>query len=324
MESLRGIFPRSEPPPKRDFLKENVIRIKNMQRIRKPNTEYSNKYSNKQQQQLKPRKLSLSENRNQMHRSNQSLALCSTKAPINQLRKAISTMSMEHSKEFGTQTVDPENDEYFLKDTIIRYPSASTIRSITTNSHSQPQMQSHLHQTCSRGHLMEPEESRTRHKSNNFSERRDAHTEKRDRHLTNLSEFLEKGSISKKPASILKSSSSLQKLSKNSLNEYQKKEDRTRIGSAHRARVETVVLSDDEDENDTDVVTERENKTELESSQRKETGSELSETKKQQLKAAAEDPDCPEGHVPLSEDERQESLKLAKKRKKMDFFLFFN
>ncbi|XP_070499382.1 uncharacterized protein [Chironomus tepperi] len=310
MESLRGIFPRTEPPPKRDFLKENVMRIRNIQRMRKPkDTEYSNKFTKPQ----KTRKLSLYEDRMPtQQRSNNSLALCSTKAPIGQignLRKSLSTMSI--SKDFGTQTVDPEADEYFLKDTIIRYPSASTIRSLGNS-------QQQLSHTCSKGHLLEQEAPRYK---SHFHDRKDDHSEKMDRHVKNLSEFLDKGSVTKKqPSSILKSSSSLQKLNKNSLNEYQQREDRThRVGSAHHSR-ETVTISDEsgseKDEEVLEINNIDDNKQESSKGKKKKEvgGGDVLDAKKKQLEAAKDDPDCPEGHVPLSEDERQESLRIAKKR----------
>lgn len=317
MESLRGIFPRTEPPPKRDFLKENVMRIRNIQRMRKPkDTEYSNKFTKPQ----KTRKLSLYEDKMPSQcRSNNSLTLCSTKVPIGNLRKSLSTMSIA-SKDCGTQTVDPEADEYFLKDTIIRYPSASTIRSMGT-SHQQ------LSHTCSKGHLLEQEAPRYK---SHFHDRKDDHTEKMERHVKNLSEFLDKGSISKKqPSSILKSSSSLQKLNKNSLNEYQQREDRTqRVGSAHHSR-ETVLISDEsgseKDEEIIEVTNFDENKKESSKSKEKKKevgGGDVQDTKKKQLEAAKDDPDCPDGHVPLSENERQESLRIAKKRKFKAHYLF--
>ncbi|CAG9800832.1 unnamed protein product [Chironomus riparius] len=308
MESLRGIFPRTEPPAKRDFLKENVMRIRNIQRMRKPkDTEYSNKFNKPQ----KTRKLSLYEDRMPTpSRSSNSLTLCSTKAPIGNLRKSLSTMSI--SKDCGTQTVDPEADEYFLKDTIIRYPSASTIRSVGTS-------QQQLSHTCSKGHLLE-QEAAPRYKSH-FHDRKDDHSEKMDRHVKNLSEFLDKGSITKKqPSSILKSSSSLQKLNKNSLNEYQRREDRTqRVGSAHHSR-ETVLISDEsgseKDEEIIEITNLDKNKKELpKNKKKKELGNgDIVDAKKKQLEAAKDDPDCPDGHVPLSEDERLESLRIAKKR----------
>lgn len=334
MESLRGVFPQSQPPPKRDFLKENVLRIKNMQRLSKLSknkSEYVNKFTKQQQQgvPVRKRKFSVCDGSVPLHRSsNSNLALCSSKAPITNLRKSLSTLSIgSGSREFGTQTVDPEADEYFLKDTIIRYPSASTIRSVSAH-----QMQQTT-STCSRGHLMEPEQP-SRYKSH-FSDKRDEHCERMEKHISNLSEFLDRGAISKqhgssskKPTSILKSSSSLQKLNKNSINESQQREDRSnRVASAsqHRtARIETVEISDDDNlsQDDEELI---ENKKELEASQRKERGggdTAIDIKKQQQIKAAEEDPDCPDGHVPLSEDERLDALKLAKKRKFMPNSLY--
>ena len=295
METLRGIFPQQQPPHKRDFLKENVMRIRNMQqRPRKPtkDTEYSNRYN----KQINTRKFSLSENNvPATHRSTHSLALCSTKVPINNLRKSVSSMSIQPQKECGTQTVDT-TDDFFLKDSIIRYPSASTIRS--TASIRPPS--AHHTQTCSRGHQMEPEElSRPRFRSH-FHERKDDHSDKMEQHILNLSEFMDRGTISKKqPSSILKNSSgstASQKSNKNYINEAQRKQ-------GPDEALKTIEISDDED----DVRKEKLSPTEKEL----EDGNAM----KQKLKAAEDDPNCPEGHVPLPEYERLESLKLAKKRK---------
>lgn len=300
METLKGIFPQSQPPAKRDFLKENVMRIKNMQRMRKlptKETEYS-RYNKK----VRPRKMSLCENNMPSTcRSSNSLSLCSTKAPLNNLRKSVSSMSIQGSKarEFGTQTVDTE-DDFFLKDSIIRYPSASTTRSSSTV---RPPTSTLTAQTCSRGHQMEPEEFQHRPRfRSHFHERKDEHCDKMERHLSNLSEFLDRGSISRKnPTSILKNSTSSSSLksTKNLINESQRKE-----------VVENIVISDDDV--DDDLLKEKRELSE------KEKGS--GDSREQQIKAAAEDPDCPEGHVLLSENERLESLKLAKKRKKISQF----
>ena len=287
METLKGIFPQSLPPSKRDFLRENVMRIKNMQRSRKPTkeTEYSRYNKN-----VRPRKMSLCEVNT---RSTNSLALCSTKAPMNKMRKAMSQMSIGLNagpkRECGTQTVDPD-DDFFLKDSIIRYPSASTVRSSST---ARP-LSAHFNtQMCSRGHQMEPEETqhRPRFKSH-FHERKDEHNEKMERHISNLSEFLDRGSISKKnPPSILKNSSS-EKLTKDFINETQRK------------GVEDKIVISDDDEDD------------LRKEKRAPMEKDLEIMKEKQMKAAAEDPNCPEGHVLLSENERLDALKLAKKRKK--------
>lgn len=309
MESLRGIFPQTQPPPKRDFLKENVMKIRNMQRMRKPSkeTEYS-KYN----KPLIPRKFSLSDhNMPGVHRSSHSLALCSSKVPLNSLRKSVSTMSIHQQKDGSTQTVDI-NDDFFLKDSIIRYPSASTIR--TSESMRPPS--AHHTQVCSRGHQMEPADvpPRPRFKSH-FHDRNDEHCDKVERHISNLSEFLERGSITKKqPSSILKNSSSpfvskksksntsVQKSNKNYINEYQRKEERDTKSDDHQKQ-ESIVISDEDD----DIQKEKQSPSE------KELG--FDDVRQQQLKAAEEDPNCPEGHVPLPENERLEALKLAKKRK---------
>lgn len=281
------------------------MRIRNMQRMRNPSkeTEYS-KYN----KPLKPRKFSLSENNvPALHRSSHSLALCSSKVPLNNLRKAVSSMSIQHHKECGTQTVDT-SDDFFLKDSIIRYPSASTVRS--TGSMRPPS--AHQTQTCSRGHQMEPadEPPRPRFRSH-FHDRKDEHCDKVERHISNLSEFLDRGAISKKqPPSILKNSSAStlsQKSSKNYINESQRIEERVQKPN-EVTRQQSIVISDDEDD---DVQKEKRSPSE------KEFGS--VDARQQQLKAAEEDPNCPEGHVPLPENERLEALKLAKKRKFCSF-----
>lgn len=329
MESLRGIFPHTSPaPPKRDFLKENVMRIKSIQRMQKKSkdtSEYSNKYTRPNGPTVASKLPSkYNENSNHaIHRSTTNLALCSSKAPITNLRKSLSTMSI-HSRDFGVQTVDPEEDEYFLKDSIIRYPSASTIRSGSGNNNQVPST------TCSRGHIVSEREERPRFKSH-FHDRKDEHCDKMERHISTLSEYLDKGSINKhqsqqsrKPTSILKSSSSLQKLSKNSINELQMQQQQqrddktqTRGGSAHHhAKLSILEISDDENQSEDE---------EFESSHRKERGdgdkNYIELKKQQQLKAAADDPECPDGHIPLTEDERLEALKLAKKRRLSHFIM---
>lgn len=302
METLKGIFPQCQPPPKRDFLKENVMKIRNMQRMRKPptkETEYS-RYNKK----VRPRKMSLCENNMpSKFSSTNALSLNSTKAPLNNLRKSVSSMSIQGPKarEFGTQTVDTE-DDFFLKDSIIRYPSASTVRSSSTV---RPPSAPQTAQTCSRGHQMEPEEHQHRPRfRSHFHERKDEHCDKIERHISNLSEFLDRGSISRKnPPSILKNSTSSTSLksTKNLINESHRKG--TKVD-------ENIVISDDEDDEDY-----RKEKRVL-----SETEIGAGDSREQQLKAAAEDPDCPEGHVLLSENERLESLKLAKKREKNSQF----
>lgn len=143
---------------------------------------------------------------------------------------------------------------------------------------------------------MEPEDipHRPRFRSH-FHERKDDHNDKMERHISNLSEFLDRGTISKKnPPSILKNSSS-EKLTKDYINESQRKGE----------KVEKIVISDDDED---DV------RKEKRAPMEKELGA--GDAKEKQLKAAAEDPDCPDGHVLLSESERLDALKLAKKRER--------
>lgn len=278
METLKGVFPHIAPPPKRDFLRENVAKIKTIQprRVRKPSnqTEYS-KYNQHNSSNLKPKK-------KLHHGSSASLSTCSTRAPpLNNLRKSMSQLSMQ-SRDFGVQTTDP-NDEYFLKDSIIRYPSASTVRSTGS---------SHQHQlTCTRGHQLD---MTTQHRPQTpvDRQRRQHHSEKMDRHLSNLSEFLDQGAITKKSKSILKKSN------KNLINESQQKLDRDDGGGDTKEDIiEFVDLSRDEEDEDA-------------AEKRKE-----EKRKEALIKLAEADPDCPQGHVPLLENERVEALKLAKNRK---------
>lgn len=216
-------------------------------------------------------------------------------------------MSLHPSREIGVQTIDPDSDQYFLKDSIIRYPSASTIRSMSAS-------QQTLN-TCSRGHFME--DTRPKYKGS----RREEYGDHLEKHSSNLSDYYDRAPGSKKPTSILKSSSSLQKLNKDSFNESQQKVDRCKSGGSSRVRTEEIVILDDEDNN-----YEKSNKENTEKDQRKEKRElkvqlekereedEKEQKKKQQLKLAAEDPQCPEGHVPMDEEERQSLLKIAQKR----------
>lgn len=135
-----------------------------------------------------------------------------------------------------------------------------------------------------------------------------------DRHISNLSDFLDNGSISKDkhPPSILKNSSSTRsstKSSKNYLNEFQRKENRSEKSEDDKQL--TVEISSDDDD---DVQKEKRAPTE------KELDSAVS---KQQPNTAEDDPDCPEGMVKLSETERENALKIAKKRKRLNVVWFY-
>lgn len=273
METLKGIFPHIPPPPKRDFLRENVAKIKTVQprRVRKPSnqTEYSRFNNNNNN---KPKK--------KFHGSSNSLSTCSRAPPMmNNLRKSMSTLSIQ-SRDFGVQTTDPD-DEYFLKDSIIRYPSASTVRSAATSTHQL---------TCTRGHQLEQQRPQTPERP------RRQLSEKMDRHLSNLSEFLDQGSIAKKSKSILKNSV---KSNKNLINESKQKLDRTSGSVKGESKDDVIEFLDLTATDDVDDVMKDEE-------ERK---------RKEALKLAEADPDCPEGHVPLLETERLEALKLAKHRK---------
>lgn len=143
-----------------------------------------------------------------------------------------------------------------------------------------------------------------------FHDRKDDHSDKMERHISNLSEFLDRGSISKKqPSSILKNSSSStssQKSSKNYINESQRKENHVQK-SGDVVKHHTINISDDDDSDDEDQQKEKRSPSEKELSD--------GDVKQKQKKAAEDDPDCPEGHVPLAENERLDALKLAQKRK---------
>lgn len=291
METLKGVFPHVAPPPKRDFLRENVAKIKHIQprRVRKASnqTEYSKFNSNSN---LRPKK--------KLHGSTASLSTCSSRVPaLNNLRKSMSQLSMQ-SRDFGVQTTDPD-DEYFLKDSIIRYPSASTVRSTATSTHQL---------TCSRGHQLEQQQKRPQ-QTPVERPRRQA-VEKMDRLMSNLSDSLDGGSITtttKKSKSILKNPT---KSNKNLINEHQQKFDRSGRGDTKDDVIEFVDLTaKDED----DEVTRDDRKAAAEAKRKEEL-----------LKLAEADPDCPQGHVPLLENERVEALKLAENRKtQLNFRLNF-
>lgn len=99
----------------------------------------------------------------------------------------------------------------------------------------------------------------------------------------------------KQPPSILKNST-YEKSNKDYINEFQQKEDR---GQAIE-NSKLIIISDDEDDVPKKL--------------------EANERNRQKLKAAAVNPNCPEGHVLLSEEERLETLKLATKRMLLTYF----
>ncbi|CAO1343044.1 unnamed protein product [Diamesa serratosioi] len=293
MESLKGIFPNVQSPPKRDFLRENVMRIKRMQEFQR-NKKNSNmsEYGNRYNRQTKARKNSNTENQLK-YRSTNSLAVIPTKPSISNLRKTMSVLTINSScKDSSSQTVDT-NDDMFLKDTIIRYPSASTIRDLPALRPAALPMHKHK----------EDNRSRVMYKSH-FNDQTDDHCNKMDQHLTNLSEFLDKTSISKNP-SILKipTNASTLKYNKNYINEAQRNQrgDGDTVRHTSVSPIDTIALDDEETEE-----TKNEN-----------TAGNAENIRKLQMKAAEEDPDCPEGHVPLSENERIEALQLAQKRFKV-------
>jgi hypothetical protein len=157
----------------------------------------------------------------------------------------------------------------FLKDTIIRYPSASLIRRIPskTSVHIQTPVK-------------EPEPEKIPFASH-FNNNKDEHCEKMHNHVKDLNEFLERATISKRP------SSSILKNSANS--------SFSRTKNEPKENGDVIVISDEEAG---------------EKKKNKERGAGDTTKEKKQV---IEDPDCPEGHVPLSEDERVEALQIAKK-----------
>ncbi|CRK86200.1 CLUMA_CG000005, isoform A [Clunio marinus] len=288
METLRGIFPVTQPPPKRDFLRENVMRIKHIQRTRNSGkeTEYLNKFS----KPIKCRKFSSNDNNS---RSTNSLVAYPSKSTVNNLRRAMSTMFIQDQKEIGVQTVDT-NDEYFLKDSIIRFPSASSIRS----GKARPTSSCQRTQIGSRDNL-DTAESLPKSRLTNHSNR----NEIVNNYISSLDEYPGKQSVSKRnpPVSILKNSSStsIQKSNKNYINESQRKE---KITEKHKNECAQLIdISDEED-----FSQEKDSLAEKEIS--------ANDATKETTKTAEMDPDCPEGHVALSDSERLETLKVAKKR----------
>lgn len=299
MESLKGIFPNVQSQPKRDFLRENVMRIKRMQEFQR-NKKNSNmtEYGNRFNRPTKARKYSNTENQ-QQYRSTNSLAAIPIKPSISNLRKTMSVLTINSScKDSSSQTVDT-NDDMFLKDTIIRYPSASTIRDLPALRPAALPMHKHK----------EDNRSRVMYKSH-FNDQKDDHCYKMDQHLTNLSEFLDKTSISKNP-SILKipSNASILKSNKNYINEAQ----RYQSGEGDTVRhtsVSPINTKELEDE-------------ETEESKKEKAAGDAENLRKLQIKAAEDDPDCPEGHVPLSENERIEALQMAKKSMFQMIYIIF-
>lgn len=291
MESLKGIFPNAQPPSKRDFLRENVMRIKRMQEYQRNKknsqmTEYGNRFN----RPTKTRKYSNTENQLQ-YRSTNSLAVIPSKNSTSNLRKTMSVLTINSScKDSSSQTVDT-NDDMFLKDTIIRYPSASTIRGLPALRPAALPMHKHK----------EDNRSRVMYKSH-FNDEKDDHCNKMDQHLSNLSEFLDKTSISKNP-SILKmpSNASIIKCNKNYINEAQRNQ-RDEGDTVRHTSVSPININVLDDE-------------EIEETKKENAAGDAENLKKLQIKAAEEDPDCPEGHVPLSENERIEALQMAKKSK---------
>lgn len=298
MESLKGIFPNAQPPPKRDFLRENVMRIKRMQEFQRNKKNNMSEYGNRYNRQTKTHKNSNTENQ-QQYRSTNSLAVIPSKPPTSNLRKTMSVLTISSTcKDSSSQTVDT-NDDMFLKDTIIRYPSASTIRGLPALRPAALPMHKHK----------EDNRSRVMYKSH-FSDERDDHCDKMDQHLTHLSEYLDKGIITKNP-SILKmpSNAHVVKYNKNYINEAQRnqRDEGDIVRHTSVSPINIHVLDDEE---------------ETEETKKENAAGDAENLKKLQIKAAEEDPDCPEGHVPLSENERIEALQMAKKSKFQMFYYY--
>lgn len=281
-----------EPPPKRDFLKENMMRIRRLQESRRNSAVHSNK----------PFRV-----RRYCDSANSRLSVEARRPPMSNLRKSASCASI--CRDDSTQTTDI-NDEMFLKDVIIRFPSASLIRKAPSNPQLSVQSQTQTKDT-----------DRQKYPYNNHNGvRKDQHTEKLDRHISDLSEYLERTAISKKTSrpnsSILKSSNPnylnvrsksvlLNESLNNSRNLEQNGHGNQRSAENGHNGGDVVVISD---EDDSTKHAERKSETPLMNGNKNKDNTEIEN-----------DPDCPEGHVPLTEKERLEALQIAKRRKCRDY-----
>lgn len=134
------------------------------------------------------------------------------------------------------------NDEMFLKNVIIRYPSASAIREPPTAN----QITSNRNSWKDKGQL--PYKS-------HFNDQRDDHCVKMDRHISDISEYLDKAYISKNKvsrsgSSILKNSNAVTSAShnpsKNFLNEVQRYEKKNATKS--NCGDDVIFISDEDDQ----------------------------------------------------------------------------
>lgn len=262
------------PPPKRDFLKENVLRIRKLQESRRNSAE--------PRRPCKASRQIISHRCCDPKQSHPQLSLQGQR-PSTNLRKSMSSSSIPLLRDDATQTSDI-NDEMFLKDTIIRFPSASLIRRATSKSSVQSQTP-----------VKDTEVVKIPYQSH-FSNNKDEHCEKMDNHVKDLSEFLEKATISKK---LSRSSSSILKNSTNSINSINSRTKKTVINEP-KENGDVIFISDE------DEVTEKKAKKE-------QGGGDTAFSDKKESAKEIVDPDCPEGHVPLSESERVEALQIAKK-----------
>ncbi|XP_031630015.1 uncharacterized protein LOC116345099 isoform X2 [Contarinia nasturtii] len=132
MQSLRGIFPRPKEPPKRDFIKENVKNLKLMQR-RNHNPNQVSDTGDFEKKQRKIRSTSHSRLRLSSSNSVKNIAALSKSIEnISNHGEKIRPLSVQSRDAYSqTESVD---DELFLKDVIIRLPSASISKNKTNKS----------------------------------------------------------------------------------------------------------------------------------------------------------------------------------------------
>lgn len=233
------------------------------------------------------------------------LSVEASRPPMTNLRKSASLASI--LRDDSTQTTDI-NDDMFLKDVIIRFPSASLIRRAHSNKPSTVQSQTQTqHQPQA---TKEAENSKLPYQSHFNGSKEQLNTDKTDSHITDLSEFLEKTLISKKVSrpnsSILKSPSTnfTNVKSKSVLLNESLNNSRNLDSKSHaNGNGDVIVLSDEDESKKSAEKNEKNEKPLCNGNQNKDD------------KEIVDDPDCPEGHVPLTESERQEALSIAKKRK---------
>lgn len=167
------------------------------------------------------------------------LSLDSVRPPmgnLGNLRKSGSAASISSTRstvrDCSSQTTDV-NDEMFLKDTIIRYPSCSSI-----HLHKSKESASNTVSVNSADHSNWREKEKRPPTPTYNHPRTEELSKNMDRHVSDLSEYLDKAAISRNK----RTNSTILKTNKNFLNEVEKYEKAQR----EKGGGETIVLSDDD------------------------------------------------------------------------------